>query len=62
MRDARPLTFFIVMALLPAFGAPLTPLFLVAGVTFAVRVGLIGSGLALVLVPTIRMLTRSLLA
>lgn len=47
MGRARPLPFFATMAILPAIGAPLTPLFLLAGATFGVRVGLIGSGLAL---------------
>jgi uncharacterized membrane protein YdjX (TVP38/TMEM64 family) len=47
MRDAGPLPFFAATALLPAIGMPITPLFLVAGATFGVRLGLLGSGLAL---------------
>jgi uncharacterized membrane protein YdjX (TVP38/TMEM64 family) len=47
MEEARPVPFFIAMALLPAIGAPLTPLFLIAGAAFGVTVGLIGTALAL---------------
>jgi uncharacterized membrane protein YdjX (TVP38/TMEM64 family) len=45
--DARPLPFFAGMAIVPALGVPITPLFVLAGATFGRRVGLIGSGLAL---------------
>ena len=44
---ASPLPFFVGMAIAPAFGVPLTPLFVLAGATFGRRIGLIGSGLAL---------------
>jgi uncharacterized membrane protein YdjX (TVP38/TMEM64 family) len=44
---ARPWPFFIGMAIAPAFGVPITPLFILAGATFGRRLGLIGSGLAL---------------
>jgi uncharacterized membrane protein YdjX (TVP38/TMEM64 family) len=47
MQHARPAPYFVVMALLTGVGAPPTPFFIVAGATFGVRVGLIGSGLAL---------------
>jgi uncharacterized membrane protein YdjX (TVP38/TMEM64 family) len=47
MEHAQPAPFFVVMAVLTAVGAPITPFFIVAGATFGVRVGLIGSGLAL---------------
>src|SRR5579863_1708051 len=45
--DARPLPFFAGMAIAPAFGIPVTPLFVLAGATFGRRLGLVGSGLAL---------------
>lgn len=41
--EARPLPFFGVMALVPAFGIPVTPLFILAGATFSRRVALLGS-------------------
>jgi uncharacterized membrane protein YdjX (TVP38/TMEM64 family) len=47
MQHARPLPFFAVMAILPAFGVPFTPFFILAGASFGDRVGLLGSGLAL---------------
>jgi uncharacterized membrane protein YdjX (TVP38/TMEM64 family) len=49
LRDAPPLPFFIAMALLPMVGVPLTPLLIAAGATFGVRLGLVGSLLALAL-------------
>jgi uncharacterized membrane protein YdjX (TVP38/TMEM64 family) len=48
MREARAVPFFAIMAVLPAFGVPLTPLFILAGATFGRRVGLVGAELALV--------------
>lgn len=45
--EARPLPFFLGMAIAPAIGFPISPLFVLAGATFGSRVGLIGSGLAL---------------
>ena len=46
-QTASPLPFFAGMAIAPALGFPITPLFVLAGATFGRRVGLIGSGLAL---------------
>ncbi|HKQ68510.1 MAG TPA: VTT domain-containing protein [Polyangiaceae bacterium] len=45
--DASPPVFFGAMSVLPALGVPVTPLFLLAGTTFGVRVGLLGSITAL---------------
>jgi uncharacterized membrane protein YdjX (TVP38/TMEM64 family) len=45
--EAGAIPFFAVMAVLPAFGMPITPLFVVAGATFGVAIGLLGSGVAL---------------
>lgn len=45
--DAGPLPFFAAMALLPAVGIPMTPFFVMAGATFGVGLGLLGSGAAL---------------
>lgn len=53
MRESGPLPYFALMALLPAIGAPFTPFFLVAGATFGIPVGLIGSGLALAMTLTL---------
>jgi uncharacterized membrane protein YdjX (TVP38/TMEM64 family) len=47
--QAGPLPFFAAMGLLPVLGAPLAPFFIVAGATFGVAVGLVGSVLALLL-------------
>ncbi len=44
---ARPLPFFTGMAIAPAVGFPISPLFVLAGATFGRRVGLVGSMLAL---------------
>jgi uncharacterized membrane protein YdjX (TVP38/TMEM64 family) len=46
-RQANPLVFFLVMAGLIVAGVPLTPLFVIAGATFGIRGGLLGSLLAL---------------
>jgi len=46
---AGPLPFFAAMAILPALGAPITPFFVVAGATFGITVGIVGSLLALAL-------------
>jgi uncharacterized membrane protein YdjX (TVP38/TMEM64 family) len=45
--SASPPLFFAAMAILPAFGVPLTPFYLIAGATFGVRNGLVGSLIAL---------------
>ncbi len=47
MESARPLPYFLAMAVLPAIGIPLTPLFLLAGVTFDLWAAMLGSALAL---------------
>lgn len=47
MERARPVPFFAAMAVLPALGLPFTPFFLIAGATFGVEVGLIGTAIAL---------------
>ena len=47
MSQARPLPYFAMAALLTAIGVPITPIFIVAGATFGVRIGLVGSLLAL---------------
>lgn len=43
------LPYFLLMAVLPAFGLPITPFFIVAGATFGIAIGLAGSLLALAL-------------
>jgi uncharacterized membrane protein YdjX (TVP38/TMEM64 family) len=45
--DAGAIPFFAAMAVLPAIGLPITPLFVLAGATFGVALGLLGSGVAL---------------
>ena len=47
--QAGPLPYFAAMAVLPALGLPMTPLFVVAGATFGALVGLAGSLVALAL-------------
>jgi uncharacterized membrane protein YdjX (TVP38/TMEM64 family) len=44
---ARPLQFFSLMALLPAIGVPITPLFVLAGASFGMKLGVAGSLAAL---------------
>ncbi len=46
-REASPVVFFATQAILPIFGVPTTPFFVVAGTTFGVRVGLLGTLAAL---------------
>jgi uncharacterized membrane protein YdjX (TVP38/TMEM64 family) len=46
-QEAGPVPFFGAMALLPAVGVPITPFFILAGATYGVRFGLLGSGVAL---------------
>jgi len=43
---ASPLAFFTAMAILPAFGVPLTPFYIIAGATFGLRLGLLISAFA----------------
>lgn len=45
--DAGPLLFFASMAVLPALGVPISPFFILAGATYGLRLGLLGSGIAL---------------
>jgi uncharacterized membrane protein YdjX (TVP38/TMEM64 family) len=47
MERARPLPFFVAMAILPAVALPLTPFLLLAGATFGTGIALIGSLLAI---------------
>ena len=46
-KEAAPFPFFAAMTFLPAFGVPITPFFVVAGATFGIGPGLLGSGIAL---------------
>lgn len=46
-REAGPAPFFTALAIMPMFGFPTTPFFLMAGATFGVVVGLAGSALSL---------------
>ena len=46
-QQAGALPFFAAMAVLPAIGLPVTPFFVLAGATFGVVFGLLGSGAAL---------------
>src|SRR5262249_17702678 len=46
---ARPLPCFTVLAVLPAFGLPVSPLFVLAGASFGIKLGIIGSLVALAL-------------
>lgn len=48
MERARPVPFFVAMAVLPALGMPFTPLYLLAGATFDLPIAMIGTALALV--------------
>jgi uncharacterized membrane protein YdjX (TVP38/TMEM64 family) len=43
MSAVSPVPFFLAMAVLPAFGVPLSPFLVVAGGTFGIGIGLIGS-------------------
>jgi uncharacterized membrane protein YdjX (TVP38/TMEM64 family) len=43
MSGLSPVPFFLAMAVLPAVGAPLSPFLVVAGATFGIGLGLIGS-------------------
>ena len=47
LRNLRPLPYFAVIALLPAIGFPATPLYILAGASFGIGVGLVGSWIAL---------------
>jgi hypothetical protein len=43
----RPLPYFAMMAVLPAIGIPISPLYILAGASFGIAVGLVGSLVAL---------------
>jgi uncharacterized membrane protein YdjX (TVP38/TMEM64 family) len=43
MNEASPVPFFLAMAVLPAIGVPLSPFMIVAGATFGIWAGLLGS-------------------
>jgi uncharacterized membrane protein YdjX (TVP38/TMEM64 family) len=47
LREAHPLPFFAAATLLPIFGVPISPFFILAGASFGRWPGLIGSELAL---------------
>lgn len=47
LRQARPLPFFALMAVLPMFGFPITPFFILAGGIFGSLIGVVGSMIAL---------------
>ncbi|MCW5802134.1 MAG: hypothetical protein KIT31_07085 [Deltaproteobacteria bacterium] len=47
IEHASPTRFFIAMAILPTIGVPITPFFLLAGTTFGIALGLVGSLVAL---------------
>jgi uncharacterized membrane protein YdjX (TVP38/TMEM64 family) len=49
MSDASPVPFFLAMAVLPAIGVPLSPFMIVAGATFGVWGGLVGTIAAIAL-------------
>jgi uncharacterized membrane protein YdjX (TVP38/TMEM64 family) len=49
MNDASPVPFFLAMAVLPAIGVPLSPFMIVAGATFGVWGGLVGTIVAIAL-------------
>lgn len=44
---ARPLPFFLAMAVLPAAGLPFTPFYLLAGASFELHIAIVGTALAL---------------
>lgn len=44
---AHPVVFFSLMAVLPAFGFPVTPFYVLAGLTYGIPVGLTGTWLAI---------------
>jgi uncharacterized membrane protein YdjX (TVP38/TMEM64 family) len=43
LNNASPVPFFVAMAVLPALGLPISPFMLVAGATFGIWIGLIGT-------------------
>jgi uncharacterized membrane protein YdjX (TVP38/TMEM64 family) len=49
MTEATPVPFFLAMALLPAIGAPLSPFLVLAGASFGVWLGLVGTVVAIAL-------------
>jgi uncharacterized membrane protein YdjX (TVP38/TMEM64 family) len=53
LHGLRPLPFFAAMALLPAIGFPTTPFSILAGASFGVPIGLVGSWIAIVVNATL---------
>jgi uncharacterized membrane protein YdjX (TVP38/TMEM64 family) len=47
IRGLKPLQYFTLIALLPAIGFPTTPLYVLAGASFGILVGLVGSWISL---------------
>jgi uncharacterized membrane protein YdjX (TVP38/TMEM64 family) len=47
LHDLRPLPYFAVISILPALGFPTTPLYILAGASFGIGVGLVGGWIAL---------------
>src|SRR5688572_8768341 len=47
LQQKNPVVFFAAITLLFVIGLPLTPMFVIAGATFGMRIGLLGSLLAL---------------
>lgn len=46
-QEAGPVPFFAALAVLPALGVPTTPFFMLAGMTFGLTVGLLGTAVSL---------------
>jgi uncharacterized membrane protein YdjX (TVP38/TMEM64 family) len=46
-QEAGPVPFFAALAILPAIGVPTTPFFMLAGMTFGLTVGLLGTAASL---------------
>jgi uncharacterized membrane protein YdjX (TVP38/TMEM64 family) len=46
-QEIGPVTFFAALAILPAIGVPTTPFFMLAGMTFGLTVGLLGTAASL---------------
>jgi len=46
-QEVGPVTFFAALAILPAIGVPTTPFFVLAGMTFGLTVGLLGTAVSL---------------
>jgi len=46
-QEVGPVTFFAALAVLPAIGVPTTPFFMLAGMTFGLTIGLLGTAASL---------------